>query len=248
MKIVKKNKTYFINPDNLDEENKIDFFLNKSLNLEKKDSLLVLSILNKPSSLNNKDSVRQKIINLFNDKDLTFQNRVEGTFEKLLNKDDLIVFKEMIKNKEIEIFKPSTKYKKGVYQISFNKNKSFSPQNTSSINKNTGSVFSLFNKNKYVILKNSEDAKKFSYDFEQQIKSGKIIGLKSFDNNYYVIYKSLFLEIKDKLLSLNLKNSFSIDSLKTKLEFSKEVLKIAIELLKEEGLILEKKKEVYEFI
>ncbi len=248
MKIVKKNKTYFINPDSLDEENNLDFFLNKPLNLEKKESLLILSILennvsvkeNNASVKENNVSVKQKIIDFFNDENLTFKNRVEGTFEKLLNKDDLIVFKEMIKNKEIEIFKPSTKYKKGIYQISFKK------AHTSS--SNFGAVHSFFIKNKYIILNNSEDAKKFSNDFETEIKEGKIIGLKSFDNNYYVINKDLFLDIKTKLINLNLNSSFSIGFLETKLDFSKDAFKIAIELLKEEGLIIEKKKENYEFI
>ena len=244
MKIVKKNETYFLNFENNSEKKELDLFINKSLDIKNKSnssfvlSLKEINLIDKKviERSPNKYLVKNKIAKLLNDKNLTFQDKVEGNFEKLLNKTDLVIFNEMIEDKEIELFKLSSKYKKGVYQLALHKS------NLSKMD------FSIFTINKYIILKQPEDAKKFSGDNKDSIKDGKIIGIKSFDGYYYVIYKDLFQDVKTKLFALNLKDAFSIDFLISKLSFSEELLKVAIEILKDEGLILEKRKDSYEFI
>lgn len=273
MKIVKKNKTYFLNVDNLEEERNLEPYLNKVLDVNRISVNEVLFSLRdktkekviekpkvyekekviekektKPSSIvktslkDAKDLVKNKIATLLNDKNLTFQDKVEGSFETLLNKEDLSVFKEMLLNKEIEIFKLSDKYKKGVYQmVSFNKPSSLP-------SKEQAADFSFFDTEKYIILSKPEDAKQFSSSYEAQIKAGDILGIKSFDGNYYVINKLLFTKIRDVIFSLNLKDSFSIDFLIEKTTFQKQALKVTIEILKEEGLIIEKRKETYQLL
>ncbi len=275
MKIVKKNKTYFLNVDNLEEERNLEQYLNKVLDvnrisvnevlfslrekteektiekpkvyekekvIEKEKPLIKPSSIIKTSFKDAKDLVKNKIATLLNDKNLTFQDKVEGSFETLLNKEDLSVFKEMLLNKEVEVFKLSDKYKKGVYQMaSFNKPSSLP-------SKEQTADFSFFDTEKYIILNKPEDAKQFSSSYEAQIKAGDILGIKSFDGNYYVINKLLFTKIRDLIFSLNLKDSFSIDFLIEKTTFQKQALKVVIEILKEEGLIIEKRKETYQLL
>ncbi|NCP71991.1 hypothetical protein GW835_01185 [archaeon] len=252
MKIVKKNQVYFLNVDSKEESNDLEVFIGKPLILEKEGSFLKISLKESLSkkeegSVKEVDSVdlrKKKILNLLNDKSLTFQDKVEGSFEKLLNKEDLLIFKDMLKNNEIEIYKMSSKYKKGVYQPSNYKEMNFKKD----FNDSKNSEFSDFQTNKYIILKDVNLAKKFSLDFEELIKSKEVIGIKSFDGNYYVIYKYLFIEIKNNLFNLNLKENFSLDFLSLKLNYSKEVLKVVIEILKDEGLIIEKRKGNYVFV
>lgn len=239
MKIVKKNKVYFLNPENLDEEKKLEFFLNKSLNLDVKDSLFIASFneIKKTKVKENILSVKKKIINLLNDKDLTFKDKVEGTFEKLLNKEDLLIFKEMIVNKEVEIFKLSDKYKKGVYQLT-SRNSSFESKEG----------FDFFDTNNYIILKTSQDAKTFSQIYENDIKAGDVLGIKSFDGNYYVLKKDVFNELYKKIKNLSFNDTFSTEYLSSFLKISLEKLKVFIEILKEEGKVIEKKKNTFEFL
>lgn len=247
MKIVKKNKTYFINIDDKKEENILEAFLYKSLDLKKEKENLLISIKEKVS----KEKIKQKIVSLLNDDSLTFKDKVEGTFEKLLNKEDLKIFNEMLSNNEIETFKLSSKYKKGVYQVFSNKKDSNKPNFSNvSINKKEDKedIIKTFKSKKYIILKNEEDAKKFSNIFQDKLKDKSIIGIKSFDGNYYVIDKLLFNKIRTKILSLKTSLSFTLDSFKEDAELSKELLKIVIELLKEEGLIFEKRKGSFEFV
>jgi len=255
MKIVKKNKTYFINLESLKEERDLEPYLNKILDVNKISSQEVLfslrekivdkkkvierSSLSSNLSEDKKNLVKNKIASLLNDKNLTFQDKVEGSFEKLLNKEDLKVFKEMILNKEVETFKLSEKYKKGVYQIT---------SKNHNLIENNNSDFSEFNNNGYMVLKNTQDAKNFSKDFEDDIKSGFILGIKSFDGNYYILKKELFDKLQDKVKSLDLKGSFSLENLSSSLKSSSDLIKVFIEILKEEGKVIEKRKEMYEFI
>lgn len=257
MKIVKKNKVYFLNVSSSFEEDEISNFLDKPLICRKEDGLLVIKIDEKfenNSTLNdNKQiTIKQKIISLLNDPKLNIQDKVEGNFEKLLNKDDLSIFKEMVLNKEIDLFKLSSKYKKGIYKVvNLNTdNKEYIKKETTNFKNNqfVKGDFSSFDKHKFIILKNSNDAKEFSTIYQDKIKSKEIIGIKSFDGNYYVVYRYLFLETKDAIFNLNIKGNFTINVLEEKLKLSKDLLKIIIEILKEEGMILEKTKNNYYFV
>lgn len=235
MKIVKKNKVYFLNLENDFEEKIIDNFLNVSLDSKKEKDSLVLSIKKDLDK-----TIKKKIKALLEDKNLTFKDKVEGTFENFLNKKDLSVLKEMISLNEIEVYKMSSKYKKGVYQIVRKKENSYL--------KSSKDGTSVFSEKKYIILKNIEDVKNFSEKYKENIKNKEIIGLKSFDGNYYVVDSKLFLKVKEKIVSLNLKQDFTIDFLEKETNFSKELLKVTLEILKEEGFVIEKRKGIYEVL
>ncbi|HPC10079.1 MAG TPA: hypothetical protein PLN85_03295 [archaeon] len=278
MKIVKKNNTYFINLKDTSESKLIDGFLNNELQINQinKDVLcfVLSSSLQHPQNIDTANvghhEIKQKIIELLTDKKLPLSQKIEGKFEKLLNVDDLNIFKEMLASKEIVLFKLSDKYKKKIYKVNEDYEqkkqnsdlKVYAPQQVEVAIPNSNvvlqqdvvgksesidKVYYLFDKQNYIILDNSNIANIFSQKYVQEFKSGEIIGLKSFDNNYYMINSNLYNKIKPKILNYK-QDPFSLEEISSKLQLSPDLIKIILEFLKEECLIVEKRKNLYSFV
>lgn len=254
MKIVKKNNVYFLNLDK-NEDLVIDKYIEKKLDVLPitKDVLIIRTIdqttLNKEiqttrdfASIDSK----QKILNFLNNKNLSVKEKLQGSFEKLLSEEDLLVFNEMVKNKEIVLCKLSDKYKNSFYTIN-KKSSSLDKQKNSVKGKedmSNSEVIDIFLKNNFVILKNHKDTEDFKREFEEKVNSGQIKGIKSFDGNTYVISLELFVEIKDKILSYSTQ-SFTLEEISIKFNKEKELIRTVLEILKEEALILEKRKDQF---
>ena len=261
MKIVKKNKTYFVNlnsKDNLSLINQlvdVDFEVIKLnddvFSLVKKPTSKSYSGVEKTISSNFTSNLStpsniQKIYDLLNDKNLPINNKVEGVFEKLLNENELKIFKQLLDSKKIISFKLSDKYKKGIYKVSDSLNKDNLKNNLDGI-ENQKIDFSEFDKNKWIILPNKFGLA-FSKVYKDQLECKDVIGLKSFDSNYYIIDSGLYEDIKSRILDLNIKDSFEISFIENKLSLNKDLIKIVFEILKEDGVVIEKRKGIYLFI
>lgn len=266
MKIIKKNKTYFLNFDNDSESRDLDNYVNKRLEIKIINSQAVAfsvvektptTATEKPSSISksttqqptetNKEQIKNKILKILLDKNFPFQDKVEGKFETLLKPEDLSIFEEMLKNKEVTVFKKSEKYKKGIYVVSQGK-PATSASTTSSkttVDENADAVIKDFMKKKYVLIKSIATADKFTKEFYFKFKNNEIKGQKSFDGNFYAIDVSLYNNTRKQILSSGLDKNFSIEDLSKKLNKEIELLKITIEFLKEEGVIIEKRKNIY---
>lgn len=266
MKIVKKNKTYFLNFDNDTESNDLDNYANKDLEIKVITDNVISFIVKDKSSLNpgqakpvikpspSIEDIKRKIIEILQDKDLPFKEKVEGTFETLLKPADLLVFKEMLNNKEIITYKQSDKYKKAIYVVNEEKpvvtkgkeiEKPQSQQSKALEKENSEEAIKGFLKKKFAILKTAETADKFSKEFYTKFKNNEIKGQKSFDGNFYVIDVYLYGNTLKQIMSSGMSKSFSIEELGAKLNKDAELLKVVIEFLKEEGVIIEKKRNIY---
>jgi ribosomal protein S25 len=241
MKIVKKNKTYFINIKNEIEENLIENFLFKDIQIKKINEDVICFIQEKTNKKQEypkenikdpKENIKQKIIKLLNDKNLDFKNKIEGNFEKLLNKKDLEIFKEMLEKKEIVPNKLSSKYKKSFYQT--NKKQNI---------KETTNDFNNFNTENYLIFKEDNLAQKFSFKYSQELKQGEIRGTKSFDGCYYVVLTSVFNKISKEILKLQ--KEYTPKEIAQLLKIKEDLAKSVLEILKEDCLVIEKKKGLY---
>ncbi|MDD3177892.1 MAG: hypothetical protein PHR26_00040 [Candidatus ainarchaeum sp.] len=277
MKIIKKDNIYFLNPEGNDCF-LLSNFINKKLVLKpiSKEVLAIVSLDNNLDGLSNDvildnstynnfskkesykksdilendsfedKSIKKKIFDLLNDKNITSKDKVEGSFEKFLNFKDLKVFKEMLKNKEINVFKLSDKYKKGIYKIDFDKLNIL--DNNISNNYLDVDILNKFKENNYLIIKNQKDVNIFLDKYKNQIQNNEIIGLKSFDSNYYIISVDLYNDLKDLFLKTNFENEFGIEKVISNLNISEDISKILIEILKEDCLVIEKRKGVFKIV
>ena len=256
MKIVKKNKTYFINFDNDAESKDIDNYTNKELEIRViNEKTIAFSVserpkIVKPQTESNKEQIKNKIIKILQDKDFPFQDKVEGKFETLLKPEDFLIFKEMLKTKEIITYKQSEKYKKAIYVVNEEKPAIAVPIATTTskqaiVEENADAIMKDFLKKKYALIKSLTTADKFSKEFYSKFKNNEIKGQKSFDGYFYVIDIMLYNSTRKQILSSGLDKNFSIEDLSKKLGKDIDLLKITIEFLKEEGVIIEKRKNIY---
>ena len=273
MKIIKKDKTYFINYNKDEDTSVLNEILDSNLDIKRitKDVYSIvldrnLDYINKSRDViilkkeelikpefHNVDLIKSKILSFLNDKSISGADLIEGNSEKLLKKEDLPVFLEMLKKKEVTIFH-LPKYKKGIYKANTSipevfvsskvedKKPGFVSASKIDVEDDTTSSYEA---NLYVIIKNQGDAVFFSEKYGDRIKSGEIIGQKSFDGNYYVIDSDNYQKIKEKIIALKFKDAFNIEDIKLKLNYPEDEIKVVLEILKEECLVIEKRKGNY---
>jgi len=283
MKIVKKDKTYFINYNKDEDISILNEIIDSNLDIKKIAKDVYSLVLDKntiikekakeviPSSTPKREeiqkqepqitstNIKSKILSLLNDKSISGADLIEGNFEKLLKKEDQLVFLDMLKKNEVAIFH-LPKYKKGIYKANIfipevkeisipikkeEKKSSFTAASNIDVDED---VSSSFESNGYVIIKNQGDAMGFSEKYEGRIKSGEIIGQKSFDGNYYVIDSDNYSKVKTKILNLKFKDVFKIEDIKTKLNYPDDEIRVVLEILKEECLVIEKRKGNFLFV
>ena len=190
------------------------------------------------------NSVDKKIFDLILQKSLG--ERVEGKFEKLLNKEENERLKELVKSGKIFVFK-LPKYKQGVYKL---KEQAFESKPIINLKKDFSTQqlpedYSI-SKNGFMVVKGENEAREVSNALRERIEKGEIKGIKSFDGSYYVIEIPVYEKIRQALMEcFKTKNSLSCEEITKMINVNKELVKTACEFLKDEGEIFEKRKEFY---
>ena len=83
----------------------------------------------------------------------------------------------------------------------------------------------------------------------RMVKNGEIKGTRAFSGEFYIILNELLEKIREKILKeIKTVKKIDIQKLSEKTKFTKTLIKITMEFLKEEGKIIEKKKNEYKYI
>lgn len=194
----------------------------------------------------------KKIFELLKNKDL--KERVEGKFETFLGKEEKERLKELLKQGSIVAFKLSPKYKKAVYktreEIEKNERISKGKKETEAANeKEKPGEDCTLEKEGFLICKNQNEAKALSMQLKEQIEKGEIRGIKGFDGMFYITEEALYKKHRAKVLStIQAKKGINPTEIGEKAGINKALAKIICELLKDEGEIIEKRKEQYQAI
>jgi hypothetical protein len=186
------------------------------------------------------DEVEQRIIGYLKNK--PFKVRVEGVFENTLSKEELKKLREMIKAKKVSKFKSNEKYKKSVYQVVEQETRNFE-------NVEKGIEEFSLEKDGFIVVRNEQRAKRLSEELADRIKAGQIMGTKSFEGTFYIIDSTFYNEKSAKVLELlKQKKNSDLQELSKELALTPTVVKIVCTFLGEEGQILEKRREIYQYI
>ena len=187
------------------------------------------------------NDIEQKIIELLRKKNL--QNRVEGKFESLLSPTEQITFKKMLEENKVERFKLNEKYKKSVYrmpEVAVKKSFVLTEKNMED--------YSL-DKDGFVIAKTEFAAARLSEKLGDRIKKGEVRGTRAFSGEFFIIDSSLFNEKSRVVLEIfKTKKNVTLLELKAALKMPATLIRIICTFLSEDGMILERRKEQYQFI
>jgi hypothetical protein len=205
------------------------------------------------------------------------KERVEGKFEKILSKEEMPRFKEMLEEGSIIAFKLSPKYKRSVYKTKEEIEKNIKiakpgkgqqdagqgkpakdlPKQAPNPKKDSESSNSeekpldkyCIEKDGFLVCKNNNRAKQLSIQLKKEIEAGKIRGVKGFDGMYYIAETPLYEKYRGRVLSLiKGEKGISSEKIAQALGVSKLLAKIVCELLKEDGELIEKRKNQFQAI
>jgi len=186
------------------------------------------------------DEVEQRIIGYL--KNRPFKERVEGIFENSLSKEELKKFREMIKKEIVVRFKSNEKYKKSVYQVTETETRNFD-------NVEKGIEEFSLEKDGFIVVRNEQRAKRLSDELADRIKAGQIMGTRNFEGTFYIIDSGFYSEKSEKVLGkLKELRTANLGTLCKDLSLTPTLVRIVCAFLGEEGQILEKRREIYQYI
>jgi hypothetical protein len=179
------------------------------------------------------------------------KERVEGRFERMLNEQERKRFEKLVAEGRVIKFKLSDKYKKAVYKLpeELNKSDNKSEQMHSEEEQAEATPLEVLETQGYVIIDSEAEARRFSETMRAAVQSGEVRGVKSFDGKYYVISTELLERYAPKVLSvLSDQGPASVEQISAHIKTDSLLVKTVCELLRESGQVVEKRRNIYALV
>lgn len=202
--------------------------------------------------------LHQKVLRLL--KTHRLPDLIEGRFERFLSAEELKAFHELIQKGKIVVIKSNPKFDKGIYReaMSPEQRTAVSTHSSPSVEKKTVTHTMVVEKaveeysllqDGFMILRSDGAAKAASFDLADRIRGGEIKGIKSFDGFYYIIETSLLEKFMSPLLSaLKEKKKEELPALALSQAVPTILARIVLEFAKEDGMVIEKKKNLFAYV
>ncbi|GEM_PF-2457003 len=191
------------------------------------------------------DELAEKIIGMI--AKLPPRERMEDWFEKKLSEAEKAKLKELLASGRVVKFKSSEVFRKALYTVPKSDPRPKIPTKFDNAEK-PFQDFTL-EKDGFVVVKNEERAKALGGEFHEKIKAGEIKGTRAFSGEFFIIYTSLLEATELKVLEeVKKAKSCGLAELSEKLKLIPTLIRIALEFLKEEGQVIEKRKDIYQYI
>ncbi len=204
--------------------------------------------------------IDEKLFKILEDRKQLSQ-RIEGKFEKTLNAQELKRFEELLKEGVIEKFKLSEKYKKPVYRLNEKKLREYRQKQSAivapspagnpgsnPVSKTVPPIFQPFSleRDGFFVLKSDEEARRISFERQEDFKKGLLRGIKSFDGSFFVIKKTMLENAQNKILAfLEKQPKADLQTISKNTQLHPEAVRAVCEFLKEDGQLFEKTKNQY---
>ena len=173
---------------------------------------------------------------------------VEGKLEEKFNEQSKQALSELIKDELIFVFKLNKNYKKGIYKLKEQKN-ILTPKESEIFGSKKLNPDYTLEKDGFIATTNTGRAKILSNEFKEQIEKRELKGIKTFEGIYYLIQTVLLEKYTIKLMNLFEKqNKATMQEIINELKVSNDLIKIVCEFLKEDGELIERKKDEYQYI
>ncbi|MDP2666166.1 MAG: hypothetical protein Q8P05_01535 [Candidatus Diapherotrites archaeon] len=175
---------------------------------------------------------------------------IEGRFQKFLTEEEKVAFDELRREGKIITRKSSEKFSKALYAEPRPGEEVASPsiKVQPPIPEREAEEYSLPTDG-FVVLRSEGAAKMASYDLASRIKSGEIKGIRSFDGFYYIIESSLLEKhLRNVMAVMRANKKMDLSSLADGVKGPRVLVRIAMEFAKEDGLVIEPKKDLYQWV
>jgi hypothetical protein len=232
---IKQKIIRLLNDSNLDTKNKIEGIFEKFLHKQDLDVFKKM--------LESKEVILFKLSSKY--KNFIYKTNIKDEFDSSENYKDSYNESSNINIESNYNNTDTTNNIDSTNNTSVNLNKNKIVVNKISSSNNITISSKEFENKGYLLINNDVIAGQFSKKYYSQIKSNDIIGIKGFDNNYYIIKQPLFNNYKEKIINLNIDSSFSSKNLGDKLKSDINLAKIVLQILKEQCCVIEKSKDNY---
>ncbi len=184
---------------------------------------------------------------------IRFENRVPAYVGKALSEQEKGVLSGLERRGLVNVFK-GKKYVDGVYSIpdsiypllSQKAEPREAPKTpvADAPPPSQGNSIGLLNSRGYIIITDKREALMLSEQLNGQMKSGGVVGVKGFDNKFYVVTRDYFTASEAKIASV-LKEDMDAASVASAAKLDPEGCMAVLRLMAENGEIIEKKKGVF---
>ena len=209
--------------------------------------------------------MQQKVLRLL--KTHRLPDLIEGRFERFLADEELKAFRELMMSGKIIVIKSNPKFDKGIYREAMSeelraavqthaaRGASFSPSPVEKkivthtvVEEKPVEEYSLVNDG-FMVLRSDGAAKAASFDLAERIRAGEVKGIKTFDGFYYIIENSLLEKFMSPVLAaLKEKKREELAPLSLSLAIPPLLTRIVLEFAKEDGLVIEKQKNMFAYV
>lgn len=176
---------------------------------------------------------------------IRFEKRTPAYVEKALTEAERLVLKGLERKGMVNVF-TGKKYADGVYNIRdsvYPLLKGTKQEAPKEIEGPKDDSPSLMNRG-FLTLKDKNEAFRLSQQLSAEMKRGDIIGIKGFDNRFYVVTKD-YLARSQSAISAILKEGMDVQSIAQAARMDLEGCAAVLRLMAENGDIIEKKKGVF---
>jgi len=176
----------------------------------------------------------------------SLSERVEGRFEKGLDEEEKKALAKMVESGEVIKFKLNPSYKKAVYKMREEVDGRSGARAGSG--NYTGAAAGL-EKQGYMQVKNELLVKKICGEIKEDIEEGRVIGIRGFDSHFNIIKAEVYEKYRnamEKLLEEG--GELRMEDISLFLGIDTGLARCVLEFLKEEGLVIEKKKDLFQLV
>lgn len=176
---------------------------------------------------------------------LKFKDRIEGILEKSLSEEEKLTLLELVKKGKVLKYKGGDQYRNHLYVT----DEEFTRMNSENQSKATsGASVQGFASNGYYKTKSQEEAVELSQKHAEEIRSGEVLGVKSFSGDYYVIRRGVFEDCYPKVLASLSKGEKTAEDVASEIKADADKCEIVLGLLNDQGQVFEKSRGSYRLV
>ncbi|MFH1785560.1 MAG: hypothetical protein ABH842_03960 [Candidatus Micrarchaeota archaeon] len=172
---------------------------------------------------------------------IKFENRTPPHISKVLDDDERNVLEDLGKKGLVNLFK-GRKYVDGVYSIPTSTYTLVSGQSQQP-NQPIGPI-AVLNSRGFLIVNDKREAHTLSEKLSQEMKKGAFLGVKGFDNKFYIVSRDYFTSARVRIIDF-LKQDSDIQSIVSTTKLDSDGCNAVLKIMAENGEIIEKKRGLY---